>query len=495
MSLFTKKSIDSLLREQADPKNGLKRLLSPRDLTTMGVGAIIGAGLFVLTGQAAAHYAGPAVILSFAIAATICIFSALCYAELASLIPGAGSAYVYSYVVLGEFAAWTIGWCLTFEYLLSSSTVASGWSAYFVSLLKDLGLQIPSFLSQPPVGYHIETGWNQTGSFCNLPAMIITALIGIFTSIGVRTAAFLNNLLVIIKLAVILIFILCGIAYVNVDNWAPFIPENSATFGQFGWSGVLRGAGIVFFAFIGFDALSTLAQEARNPQKDMPKGMLGSLGISTLVYAIVALILTGVVHYTKLGVPDPMAVAFDALGPSFAWLRPIVKIAILAGLTSVILVMLMGQARIFYAMSQDGLLPAVFGKTHARFHTPFFTTIAVSIIAVLMTGFFPVEILGQLVSMGTLLGFAAVCLSVLILHYTKPELERPFKTPFSPWVPLLGVLSCLAQMTLLPWMIWLQLLAWIGIGSLFYVFYSRHHSKAREEKKSFELKTQVNRLS
>lgn len=478
-AIFAKKSIDQLSKEQKEKQGGLKRTLGSFDLMTMGVGAIIGAGLFVLTGQAAAKCAGPAVILSFAIAAMICVFSALCYAELASLIPGAGSAYTYVYVTLGEFAAWMIGWSLTLEYLLSSSTVASGWSAYFVSLLKDFGVQIPTLFSQPPLSYDPQLGWLKSGDLVNLPAVVIVALIGVFISRGVKTAAFVNNLLVLIKIAVILLFICCGIAYIRVDNWTPFIPENTGIFGQFGWSGVFRGAGVVFFAFIGFDAISTLSQEARNPQKDMPVGMLGSLSISTIVYAIVALVLTGVVSYTQLGVTDPIAVAFNALGPSFNWLRPIVKIAILAGLTSVILVMLMGQARIFYAMSKDGLLPKIFGKTHPKFQTPFFTSLFITVLAMFMTGFFPVYILGQLVSMGTLLGFAIVCFGVLILRYTQPELVRPFKVPFSPWVPLLGTLTCLAQMALLPAIIWVQLIAWMIIGCVIYFMYGLKHSQVQ----------------
>ena len=478
-TIFRKKSIDSVVAEDSEEKQGLQRSLGAFNLTMIGVGAIIGAGLFVLTGKAAAFYAGPAVSLSFALAAFICIFSAFCYAELASMFPGAGSAYTYAYVALGELAAWILGWCLTVEYLLCASTVAGGWSAYLTSLLKDFGVAIPNLMTQPPLAYDTQLGWLQTGNFLNLPAMLIIGLVGILISRGIKKAAFLNNLLVFLKIGVIALFVICGLFYVNADNWRPFIPENQGTFGAFGWSGVFRAAGIVFFAFIGFDAISTLGQEARNPQKDMPRGMLGSLGISTLVYAIVALVLTGVVSYTKLGVNDPIAVAFDALGASFSWLRPIVKFAILAGLTSVILVMLMGQARIFYSMSKDGLLPKVFSRVHPRFRTPFFTTLVLTGVGMLMAGLFPVEVLGQLVSMGTLLGFAIVCFGVLVLRYKQPHLHRPFKTPLFPWIPLLGTLSCVAQMALLPFTIWMQLLLWIAIGCVVYLFYGRKHSLAQ----------------
>ena len=479
--LLAKKSIRSLAAQ--DSHTHLRRSLGAFDLTMMGVGAIIGAGLFVLTGSAAAHYTGPAVAISFALAAFICAFSALCYAELASLIPGAGSVYTYAYVTLGEFVAWILGWSLTLEYLLSASTVAGGWAAYLVSLLKDFGISISPSLSQPYMTYSPDLGLQLGHSGANLLSMLIIALMGFLISIGIKSAKLINNILVVIKIIVIALFVVCGIAYIHVDHWTPFIPENTGVFGQFGWSGILRGAGIVFFAFIGFDAISTLAQESRNPQKDMPKGMLGSLGISTLIYAIVALVLTGVVHYTNLGVTDPMAVAFNALGPKFAWLRPFVKIAILAGLTSVILVMLLGQARIFYSMSQDGLLPKIFSKTHPKFKTPVFTTAIVSLLAMTMSGLFPVEILGQLVSMGTLLGFAIVCLGVLVLRRTEPHLERPFKTPCCPWVPLLGIFTCTAQMALMPWTIWGQLLLWVVLGCVVYAFYGFKQSSVQSDSK------------
>ncbi len=480
--LFTKKSINALISETTDTKHALKRTLGPLNLTAMGIGAIIGAGLFVLTGQAAAAHAGPAIILSFAIAALICLFSALCYAEFASLIPIAGSAYSYAYATMGEFSAWIIGWVLTLEYLFSSSTVAVGWSAYFVSLLRDFGLVFPERFCNAPLAYDAINGWVLSGSIINLPAILIVIIIGYMISVGIQTAAFVNNLMVVIKLTIVVLFIACGIAFINWDNLKPFIPENTGVFGQFGWSGVFRGAGIVFFAFIGFDAVSTLAQESRNPQKDLPTGILGSLSISTLIYIIVAVVLLGVVGYTQLGVPDPIAVAVNAFGPNFVWLRYVIKIAILAGLSSVVLVMLLGQARILYTMSQDGLLPNVFGKVHPKFKTPFFTSVLISLIALVVAGLFPVEILGQLVSMGTLLAFAIVCLGVLILRRTQPKLHRPFKTPLVPLIPVLGVLSCLAQMTFLPGVTWVQLIGWMVIGLVIYFSFGAKHSVVRNHK-------------
>ncbi|MCI0382719.1 MAG: amino acid permease [Chlamydiae bacterium] len=478
--LFAKKSIHDLIDEATSKKDGLQRSLGPLSLTTMGIGAIIGAGIFVLTGQAAASYAGPAVMISFILSAILCIFAALCYAEFASLIPIAGSAYSYAYATMGEFTAWTIGWGLTLEYLFSSATVAVGWSGYFTSFLQDFNLFIPEKWTTSTFAYHVVDGWKMSGSILNLPAMCIMGFIGIMIALGIRAAASFNNLMVVIKLGVIVLFLACGIFYVNSANWVPFIPENTGIFGQFGWSGIFRGAGVVFFAYIGFDAVSTLAQEARNPQKDLPIGMIGSLGISAIVYVFIALVLTGIVSYTLLGVAAPFSVAVDALGAKFLWLRFVVKIAILAGLTSVVLVMLLGQTRIFYSMSRDGLLPKFFGKVNKTFHTPFINTLLVTAFGSVICGIFPVEILGQLVSMGTLLAFAIVCFGVLILRYKQPSLKRPFKVPFSPWVPLMGTAACITQMVVLPKVTWVQLVSWMFIGCLIYFSYGVRHSKLRK---------------
>lgn len=477
--LFVKKTIKSLLDEAADSKHGLKRHLGAFNLTALGIGAIIGAGIFVLTGQAAAEYAGPGILLSFVFAAMICVFAALCYAEFASLIPIAGSAYSYAYVTMGELTAWIIGWGLTMEYLFSAATVSVGWSGYFVSLLQDFGISVPAAVASSPLSYDIATGWKQTGALFNLPAMFIVAVMGALVAVGIKAAASFNNVMVVIKMSVIVLFIGCGLAYINMDNLTPFIPDNTGVWGQFGFSGILRGAGVVFFAFIGFDALSTLAQEAKNPQKDLPIGMLGSLGISTIVYIVVGVVLLGIVSYTMLDVPDPIALAVNALGPKFVWLRFVIKLAILAGLTSVVLVMLLGQARIFYSMAQDGLMPKPFGKISDRFHTPFFNTIIVTLACMVFAGIFPVGILGQLTSMGTLLAFAIVCFGILVLRYKQPTLHRPFKTPFVPWIPLAGTLACVIQMIALPGITWIQLIVWMCIGFWIYFTYGVKNSRVR----------------
>ncbi len=476
--LFAKKSIGSLLKEAADNKHGLKRALGPMNLIAMGIGAIVGAGVFVLTGEVAAKFAGPGIVISFVIAALIAGLAALCYAEFASLIPIAGSAYTYAFVAIGEFFAWIMGIALTMEYLFSFSTVAVAWSGYLNSLLSDIGWSISSLISKAPFVYH-EGGWEHTGAYFNLPAMAIIALIAWLVARGIQTAAFLNDMLVIIKIGVILLFVGFGLAFISGDYLMPFIPENTGVFGEFGWSGIFRGAGVVFFAFLGFDAVSTLAQEAKNPQRDMPVGMIGSLVICTIVYIIFGVVLTGVVDYRTLGVADPVGVAVNAFGPKFIWLRYIVKLAILAGLTSVILVMMAAQARIFYTMAHDGLLPKIFGKTHPTYRTPFYSTIIIAAVGMALAGFFPVDILGQLTSMGALFVFGMVCFGVLVLRFTQPTLHRPFKTPFTPWVPLLGTLACLFQMILMPAVTWLQMLIVMGLGCAFYFYYGRKHSKIR----------------
>lgn len=482
--LFAKKSIHDLREEASNKKEGLERSLTGLNLTALGIGAIIGAGIFVLTGQAAAEYAGPAVVFSFLIAALICVFAAFCYAEFASIIPIAGGPYSYAYATLGEIVAFTIGWVLTLEYLFSAATVAVGWSGYLSSLLGDFGLALPKAIADAPLAYDVANGWTATGSVLNLPAMFVMGAIGCLIAVGIKAAARFNNIMVVIKLAVILLFLGCGIAYVNTANWTPFIPENTGIFGEFGFSGILRGAGVVFFAYIGFDALSTLAQEARDPQKDMPVGMVGSLAISAGTYVIIALVLTGLVGYKLLGGPAPFSVAIDALGTKFLWLRYIAKFGILAGLTSVVLVMLLGQTRIFYTMAHDGLLPKAFGKTHKKFRTPFFNTIVLTIFGMLVCGFFPVGILGQLVSMGTLLAFAIVCFGVLILRYKQPSLHRPFKVPLFPWIPLAGTFACLIQMVVLPKVTWIQLICWAFLGYLIYFGYGIRHSVIRKKRKA-----------
>ncbi len=474
--MFSKKPLSILLTESQE-EGGLKRTLTARNLVALGIGAIIGAGIFTLTGTAAATNAGPAVMLSFFLAAFACVFAGLCYSEFASMIPIAGSAYTYAYATMGEFIAWIIGWDLILEYLFAASTVAVSWSGYVVSFLNDIGVHLPSNIASAPFDYNSSTGeLTSTGGLINFPAMFIIGIVTTLLVIGIRESTRFNNIIVLIKVAIILLFIGFGIAYIDPRNLTPFIPENEGP-GLYGWSGVLRGASIIFFAYIGFDAVSTAAQEAKNPQKDMPKGILGSLAICTLLYILVSLVMTGVVSYKVLNVPDPVAVAVNAAGPDLFWLRFPVKIGAIAGLSSVILVMLMGQPRIFYAMSRDGLLPPMFGKVHSRFRTPYISTICTGLVAMLIAGFAPINLLGEMVSIGTLLAFVIVCTGILVLRYTRPDLERPFKAPLFPLTPILGILVCAFLMISLPWHTWERLLIWMALGLIIYFLYSRRHSK------------------
>jgi len=478
--MFYKKSLDQLLKE-SQHEGGLKRTLTANNLVSLGIGAIIGAGIFTLTGTAAALHTGPAVVLSFILAAVACAFAGLCYSEFASMIPISGSAYTYAYATMGEFVAWIIGWDLIIEYLFASSTVAVSWSGYMVSFLKDFGISIPTSIAQAPYNYDSNTGiFTPTGALINFPAIFIVAFITTLLVIGISESAKFNNIIVIVKVAVILLFIGFGFSYVNMDNLTPFIPEAKGP-GEFGFDGIVRGAGIIFFAYIGFDAVSTAAQESLNPQKDMPRGILGSLAICTVIYILVGIVMTGMVPYQQLNVPDPVAVAVNAGGESLFWLRFPIKIGALAGLSSVILVMLLGQPRIFYSMSKDGLLPKFFSAVHPRFKTPYITTIITGIVAMVIAGFGPINLLGELVSIGTLLAFVIVCGGILVLRYTDPNIKRPFKTPFFPYVPILGILVCLYLMAGLPWHTWERLIIWLVIGIVIYFSYSRHHSKVRKD--------------
>ena len=488
---------------QTSEETGMKRALSATNLTTLGIGAIIGAGIFVLTGQAAAQYAGPAIVISFVISGLACLFAGLCYAEFASMIPISGSAYTYAYATLGEFIAWIIGWDLILEYLFAASTVSVGWSGYVVSFLKDFGIYIPPqftaawhtiLVEIPNVGWkpltqQLTENLASTGiltsnlphitAVLNLPAMFIIAAITVLLVIGIKESASFNNVMVMIKVFVILLFIGIGFFFINKVNWHPFIPPNTGEWGHYGWSGILRGSAVIFFAYIGFDAVSTAAQEAKNPQRDMPIGILGSLGISTVLYILVAIVLTGIVSYTFLNVADPIAVGVDAMGKGLFWLRPIIKIAAIAGLSSVILVMMLGQPRIFYAMSKDGLLPPRFSKIHSRFKTPYFSTIITGSVAAFFAGILPINILGELVSIGTLLAFAIVCIGVIFLRVKRPDLKRPFRTPLVPLVPVLGAGICLIQMYALPFDTWLRLIIWMALGLLIYFTYGIRKSQLR----------------
>jgi len=469
MGIWAKKSIASL---KAEAEAGtLRRVLGPVNLTTLGVGAIIGAGIFVLTGSAAAQYSGPAITISFVFAGIACAFAGLCYAEMASMIPVAGSAYTYSYATMGELLAWIIGWDLILEYSLGASTVAVGWSGYVVSFLRDIGIVVPPQFAAA-AGTALEGGGT---AIFNLPAAVITLAVSALLVIGIRESARANATIVMIKVAVVLLFIFAGLSYVRGENLTPYIPPNTGEFGSFGWSGIMRGAGVIFFAYIGFDAVSTAAQEAKNPQRDMPIGILGSLVICTILYIVVAAVLTGIVPYTQLNVADPIAVGIDATG--LVWLKPLVKLGAIAGLSSVILVMLLAQPRIFYTMSHDGLLPPVFAKIHPKFRTPHVTTIMTGLVVAVASGLFPIGILGELVSIGTLFAFVLVCAGVLVLRKTNPEVERPFRTPGMPFVPILGVLSCLYLMAGLPWPTWERLLIWLAIGMAIYLFYGRTNAE------------------
>ncbi|MBC5774713.1 amino acid permease [Pontibacter sp. KCTC 32443] len=487
-NIFATKSVEKLIRESESGEHGLKRTLTATNLTMLGIGAIIGAGIFVLTGTAAANAAGPAIVISFIIAGLGCLFAGLCYAEFASMIPIAGSAYTYGYATLGEFIAWIIGWDLILEYLFGAATVAVGWSGNFVSLLKSIGITIPEVVAAAPLSY-VGGNFETTGAIINLPAIILILVMTALLVIGIQESAKFNNVIVVVKVAIVLLVIGFGFQYVNSANWEPFIPakEVLAEGGtRYGWQGVVAGAAIVFFSYIGFDAVSTAAQEAKNPQRDMPIGMLASLGICTLLYVLMSLVLTGLVPYQTLNVPDPVLVALEAAGPSLQWLYFFTGIGAVAGLASVVLVMLMGQPRIFFAMSRDGLLPAVFGKVHPKYNTPYVTTIVTGLVAAVIAGIFPIGLLGELVSIGTLLAFVIVCAGIIILRRTSPDLKRPFRTPFVPLVPILGILICGYMMVNLGFDTWLRLIIWMAIGIAIYFLYGRKHSKLRKQNEADE---------
>ena len=476
--LIARKSLYQI--NQQAQEDSLKRHLDLTNIVLLGIGAIIGAGIFVLTGTAAALHAGPAISISFVISAFGCLLAGLCYAEFASMLPVSGSAYTYGYATLGEFVAWIIGWDLILEYLFGSATVAVGWSGYVISFLNDFGIHLPATICQSPFAYGPD-GWYQTGAIINFPAVFIIALMTTLLVIGIKESARFNNIIVIVKVAVILLFVGFGISYIDVENWKPFLPENTGKFSEFGWTGVLTGAAVVFFAYIGFDAVSTTAQEAVNPQRDLPKGILLSLAICTVLYVAVSLVMTGIVKYTELNVPAPIAVAIDATGKGLAWLSPFIKIGAIAGLSSVVMVLLLGQSRVFYSMAHDGLLWKSFAKTHPRYKTPYLTSIVTGLFAALFAGFLPIGLLGELVSIGTLLAFVIVCLGLIVLRKKEPDAPRAFRTPWVPFVPMLGALICLAQMVALPKDTWIRLIGWMLIGFVIYFSYGRKHSRIRME--------------
>lgn len=475
--LFKKKDISTILSESSENKNELKRNLSATNLVTLGIGAIVGTGIFVITGQAAAMYAGPALTISFLISAIGCVMAGLCYAEYAAMIPVSGGVYSYSYTTMGEVLAWFVGWILVLEYLFACSSVAVGWSGYMLSLLEGWNITFPDQIAGATFDHLKDGSWVWTGRIINFPAVFIVGVVSSFLLGGIKQSALVNNIIVVIKVSVILLFIGFGLSYIDTSNWTPYIPENTGNYGHFGWSGILRGAAVVFYAYLGFDALSTAAGEAKNPQKDMPKGILISLIVCALLYIAVTLVLTGIVNYTELNVDAPIALAIDRAGSGLAWLSPFIKLGAIAGLSSVILVMMLGQSRIYYSISKDGLLPKVFSKVNSKQGVPQNATIFASVITALIAGLFPLHVLSELVSIGTLMAFAIVCISIIVLRRTQPNLERPFKTPFVPLIPLLGAAICILQMAFLPWSTWQRFIGWTILGFIIYFTYGIKHSK------------------
>lgn len=490
-SLFIKKPLGTLMAEVKDSETGLKRTLSARSLVALGIGAIIGAGLFSITGGAAANNAGPAVTISFVIAAVACGFAGLCYAEFASMIPVAGSAYTYSYVTMGEFIAWIIGWDLVLEYAVGAATVSISWSRYFTKFLGYYDIHLPASMSMSPWDSATLADGTIVSGMINLPAVFIVVLMSLLLVKGTKESAFVNGIIVALKVTVVLIFIFLGWGFIKSENYQPYIPVNTGEFGSFGWSGIVRAAGIIFFAYIGFDAVSTAAQEAKNPKRDMPIGILVSLAICTVLYILFAHVMTGVTNYTSFQGVDgiaPVAVAIDHMGtagpdgvitPAYPWLNKAIIIAILAGYSSVIMVMLMGQSRVFFSMSKDGLLPKVFSDVHPRFGTPAKSNILFMVFVSLFAAFVPARVVGEMTSIGTLLAFVLVCIGVWVLRVKQPDLPRAFKTPLVPLVPILGVLSCVFMMVFLPGDTWLRLIIWLAIGFAIYFGYSAKKSKLR----------------
>ncbi len=505
-NLLATKPLNTILSESKETgEHSLRRVLGPTNLITLGIGAIIGTGIFVITGTATAEHAGPSIILSFVFAAVGCVFAGLCYAEFASMIPVAGSAYTYGYATLGEIIAWIIGWDLVLEYAFGAATVASGWSGYLISLLGDFGIKLPPSIAgthwdefiyfhdhwepvrlivpklvkagiDPTTLRHAHGAFNLLGFL----AIIVTTLILV---IGIKESANFNSLIVIVKVCVLIVFIVIGANYLlkhpdlMKTNWHPFIPPNAGSFGEFGVSGILRAAGIIFFAYIGFDAVSTAAQEAKNPEKDMPIGILGSLVVCTILYILVAGVLTGLVSYKFLAVRDPLAVGIDSTG--VRWGSLLVKIGALMGLSSTIVVMLMGQSRVFFSMSKDGLLPKVFSAVHARFRTPWISSLTVGFFVAVLAASLPINVLDEMVSIGTLLAFVIVCAGVWVLRRRNPDLPRPFKAPWVPVTPILGIVISFAMMASLAGLTWVRLAVWLVLGMLIYFFYGRYHSRVQ----------------
>lgn len=476
MNLLAKKPISDIIAQSESGEHTLNKTLGPKSLIALGIGVIIGAGIFSLTGVAAAENAGPAVVISFLIAAFACALAGMCYSEFASLIPLAGSAYTYAYATLGELMAWIIGWDLILEYAMGAAAVAVAWSGYVTSLFKDFGVLLPAQLAASPFDTVTLASGAQVQGVINLPAIFIIFLVSILLMMGIKESSTVNMIIVVIKLTVIAVFVGIGVFYINPENYVPFIPENTGKFGEYGWSGIFRAAGVMFFAYIGFDCVSTAAQEAKDPQKNVPVGILGSLLVCTIIYIVFALVLTGMVNYQDMrGDAAPVATAINRT--AFPWLQKMIKIGIIAGFSSVILVLLYGQSRIFYSMSRDGLLPKLFSDIHPKWRTPWRSNILFMLFVSAFAGFFPISKLGHMTSIGTLFAFVIVCAGVLVLRYTQPDLLRPYRTPFFPWTPLVGILVCLTLMYSLGGETWMRLLVWLAIGFVIYFGYSRFHSK------------------
>ena len=455
-----------------DSGQGLRRKLNAAQLLLAGIGASIGSGIFIVTGQAAAVHAGPAIAVSFVLSGIACACAALCYAEFAAMLPRSGSAYTYAHAALGPAIAWLIFWSLILEYLLAAAAAAAGWSGYFTGLLKSHGILIPTILTQPPLAYR-DGSWQFSGALVDLPAVIILAVSTALLLRGIATSAFVNALVVALKVTVILLVIGIAAFYVQPAHWVPFVPPNSGVPGMFGWSGVLAGAGIVFFSYLGFDAVSTLAQECRNPQRDVPIGLLGTVAVCTILYVAMSLVLTGIVPYTSLNVTNPVAVALRSASPALNWLADAASVAAIAGMSSVILVVIMAQARILYAVAGDRLIPSVFARVHPRHRVPSFSTLLVGGLALLLAAFVPVNVLLSMISVGTLLAFSVVCLAVVVLRRTRPTLHRPFRVPMSPLIPLLGFVVCAYLLGSLLVDAWFRMAAWLVTGGVVYALYGR----------------------
>jgi basic amino acid/polyamine antiporter, APA family len=478
MAFWSRKTIEMCTAEangEAGPR--LRRSIGVVGLTAFGVGSTVGAGIFSLTGDVAAHHAGPAVSLAFVAASIACFFAGLCYAEFAAMVPISGSAYSYAFVTLGEGVAWIIGWSLVLEWLFSASVVAVSWSGYTSAALADLGLPLPPALIHSPFAMSASGHLTLSGSWIDLPAVFVVVVCTALALVGTRTSLGTNTAIVVAKVIALVLLIVIGARYVHPENWRPFIPRNTGGFGQFGWSGVARAAGTLFFAYIGFDGVSTLAEEARNPQRTVPWSLFASLLICTVLYVSVSVVVTGLAPYGALGVSDPLYFALSRAGASLSYLRGLVAVVAIAGLLSVVLASIVGQVRIFFSMARDGLLPPSFGRLSGAGGIPYLATIITGITATIMAGLAPLELLGELISIGTLLAFAMVCAGVVILRRIAPEARRPFRTPWVPVVPALGVLSCVALMLSLPAGTWIRLVVWVGLGLAIYGLYGRRKSK------------------